>query len=89
MFLESSRYHKLRQEETTSQDGRIVKVVTLRRLPHVEGSPTLIKANDQLDVMAERQYGDATHFWHIADANTELQANELMQSGLFIKVPER
>lgn len=88
MFLESSRYHKVRQEETTTQDGRVVKVVTLRRLPDVEGAPTLIKANDKLDVMALRQYGDATRFWHIADANTELEANELMQTGRTIKVPE-
>lgn len=88
MFLESSRYHKVRQEETITQDGRVVKVVILRRLPVVEGAPTLIKANDQLDVIAQRQYGDATRFWHIADANTELQANELMQTGRRIKVPE-
>jgi hypothetical protein len=63
-------------------------VVALRRLPEVEGTPTLIKANDQLDVMAQRRYGDATRFWHIADANTELEANELMQTGRTIKVPE-
>ncbi len=88
MFLESSRYHKLRQEETTTQDGRVVKVVTLRRLPYVEGAPALIKANDELDVMAQRQYDDATRFWHIADANTELEAGELMQTGRTIKVPE-
>ena len=88
MFLPSSRYHKVRLEETTASDGRVVKVVSLRRLPDVEGTPTLIKANDQLDVMAQRQYGDATRFWHIADANTELTANELMQTGRTIKVPE-
>ena len=87
MFLDASRYHKVRQEETTTQDGRVVKVVTVRRLPDVEGSPTLIKANDQLDVMAQRQYDDATRFWRIADANTELAANTLMQTGRTIKVP--
>jgi len=88
MFLESSRYYKLRQEETATQDGRIVKVVTLRRLPQVDGTPTLIKANNQLDVIAQRQYGDGTRFWHIADANSELEANELMQAGRTIEVPD-
>lgn len=87
MFLDSSRYHKVRQEETTTQDGRVVKAVTVRRLPDVDGAPTLIKGNDQLDVMAQRQYGDANRFWRIADANTELEANELMQTGRTIKVP--
>ena len=88
MFLPSSRYHKVRQEDATTPDGRVVKVVSVRRLPEVEGTPTLINANDQLDVMAQRRYGDATRFWHIADANTELEANELMQTGRTIKVPE-
>ena len=88
MFLESSRYFKVAQEETTTQDGRIVKVVKLRKLPYVEGTQTLIKANDQLDVMAQRQYGDAARFWHIADANTGLEATELMQTGRTIEVPE-
>ena len=88
MFLESSRYYKLRQEDTTTKDGRTVKAVSLRRLPNTAGVPVLIKANDALDIMAERQYGDATRFWHIADANTELEAGRLIDAGRTITVPE-
>ena len=90
MFLESSRYHRVRKEEAKARDGRIVKVVALRRLPAVAGDPTLMKENDRLDIIAQRFYDDPTMFWHVADANTELRAGELVdEPGRVIDVPER
>jgi len=59
--------------------GHTVKAVKLRRLPYVAGTSTMIKGTDRLDVMAQNNYGDGTKFWHIADANTELQANDLLK----------
>ena len=79
MFIESSRYFQLKIVDAKA-GGREVKAVMLRRLPFVPGTPTVIKGNDRLDVMAQRRYGDATRFWHIADANTELEANELIEA---------
>jgi hypothetical protein len=90
MLLESSRYYKLKTVDAVTKDGRTVKALTLRRLPAVNGNPTVIKGNDRLDIMAQRQYNNATMFWHIADANTELQANDLVkETGRIIKVPEQ
>ncbi len=90
MFLESSRYHRVRKDEAKARDGRIVKIVALRRLPAVGGGPTTIKENDRLDIIAQRLYGDPTMFWHIADANTELQAANLVdEAGRVIDVPEQ
>jgi hypothetical protein len=90
MFLESSRYHRIRKEEAEASDGRIVKVVALRRLPAVAGEPTPVKENDRLDIIAQRLYDDPTKFWHVADANTELRAGELVdEPGRVIDVPER
>ena len=90
MFLESSRYHRIRKEEAMARDGRIVKVVALRRLPAVTGDPTPVKENDRLDIIAQRLYDDPTKFWHVADANTELRAGELVdEPGRVIDVPER
>ncbi len=89
MFLESSRYHRVRKDEAKARDGRIVKVVALRRLPAVVGDPTTVKENDRLDIMAQRLYDDPTMFWRIADANTELQAGELGdRPGRVIDLPE-
>lgn len=79
MFLQSSRYFNVKTVTTESEAGREVQAVKLRRLPFVPGTPTVVKGNDRLDVMAQRNYNDATLFWHIADANTELEANELIK----------
>ncbi len=90
MFLESSRYQRVRKDETKARDGRIVKVVTLRRLPAVVGDPTPVKENDRLDIIAQRLYDEPTRFWHIADANTELRAGDLVdEPGRVIDVPEQ
>lgn len=89
MFLESSRYYKQRTVDAVLKDGRSVKAVTLRRLPVVEGKETVIKGNDRLDIISQRQYGNPAMFWHIADANTELEANDLVKkAGRIIILPE-
>ena len=90
MFLESSRYHRVRKDEAKTRDGRLVKIVALRKLPVVSGDPTTTKEGDRLDIIAQRLYDDPTMFWHIADANTELQAGDLVdEPGRVISVPEQ
>lgn len=80
MFTASSRYLNLKTVEVEIANGRKVNAVVLRRLPYVAGVQTAVKGNDRLDVMSQRLYKDPTEFWHIADANTELQANDLVRS---------
>lgn len=79
MFLQSSRYFSVKTVAAENKAGREVQAVKLRRLPYVAGTPTVIKGNDRLDVMAHRNSSDATMFWHIADANTALEANDLIK----------
>jgi hypothetical protein len=79
MFLENSRYAGVPTVEVDLPDGRKITAVKLRRLPPTTGEPRVIIGNDRLDVMAHRKYADGTRFWHIADANSELQANDLLQ----------
>ena len=95
MFLSNSRYFGLKTVITLDAKGRPVTAVTLRRLPFVAGTETLVKDHDRLDVMAQRRYSDPTKFWHIADANTELDANDLvtqrpqLKEARVIDVPEK
>ncbi|HBY76224.1 MAG TPA: hypothetical protein DEG47_04270, partial [Cyanobacteria bacterium UBA11148] len=56
MFLETSRYFRQKQVDVVTKDGRIVKAVSLRRLPTVNGEPTAIEENDRLDIIAQRHY---------------------------------
>ena len=90
MFGHTSRYHGQKLVDATCQGGRKVKALSLRRLPSVKGEPAIVKENDRLDVMAQRKFGNPAAFWHIADANTELEANDLTKTtGRTIRVPER
>ena len=89
MFLENSRYFKQPTVETATADGRTVVALKLRSLQEQDGSPHTVEDHDRLDVLAQQKYDDGTKFWHIADANTELQANALVaETGAALELPE-
>lgn len=79
MFLENSRYFNQPTMQRKLRDGRTVTLVQPRLLPSPEGVATSLQANDRLDILALRQYQDGTRFWHIADANSELDARVLTE----------
>lgn len=88
MFLKNSRYDGVPTVTARDANGREVQAVSLRRLPATSGEDTQVHDHDQLDVMSQRRYRDGTRFWHIADANSDLEANNLVAvSGRRIRVP--
>lgn len=90
MFTSNSRYAKTPTVTTTDGEGREVTAVRLRKLPEPGGDDVTVAAADQLDVIAEQCYRDPTRFWHIADANAELDARDLLiPVGRPLRVPER
>jgi hypothetical protein len=95
VFSDNSRYIDIKTVEAEIEGGRKVTAVRLRRLPYATGTPTVVKGNDRLDVMAQRNYSDGTRFWHIADANTELAATDLLKQRVqdkdtrVIRIPEK
>ena len=89
MFTKNSRYYGLETIMGRDRSGRKVRAVKLRRLPVITATATSVKDGDQLDVISERRYQDATQFWHIGDANSELEVNELVRkAGRTIQIPE-
>jgi hypothetical protein len=89
MFLKNSRYSGLPTAAARDRSGRDIVAVKLRRLPRPGGEPRTVAGHDQLDVIADAQYRDPTRYWHIADANSELEANELIRTtGRIINVPK-
>jgi nucleoid-associated protein YgaU len=88
-FLKSSRYAKLPTVEVAVDDKRTSTVVKLRRLPIEDGEPRVIADHDRLDIIANEVYGESTQYWHIADANTEVDAADLIQVGRTIRVPTK
>lgn len=90
MFLKNSRYSNTPLVIAQAANGRAVQAVSLRKLPQVRGERTQVHDHDQLDVMSHRRYRDGTRFWHIADANSDLEANNLVaDTGRYINVPEK
>jgi nucleoid-associated protein YgaU len=90
MFLKNSRYYRLKTVTGTDRSGRPVQAVTLRPLPATPGVELQVEHKDQLDVIADQRYKDGTRYWHIADANSELEAEELVRTtGRTILVPEK
>lgn len=89
MFDSNSRYADPGTwVDVTTPEGAVRNVVKFRRLPIVPGISTTVASGDRLDIYAHINYGDSTLFWHIADANTELEAKNLTQNaGRIIQVP--
>lgn len=90
MFTRNSRYFGLPTVPVTTPDGRRARAVKLRRLPPTPGEDYEVHDGDQLDVISEQRYREATRYWIVADANSELEAEELVRrAGRRIKVPGR
>jgi hypothetical protein len=78
MFLEHSRYVNVPTVETTNSRGEPTQALTLRRLPTTSGDARVVASGDRLDLIAQASSGDATRFWHIADANSALDSRTLV-----------
>jgi nucleoid-associated protein YgaU len=88
VFLESSRYAKVRQVDALAADGRTVSALGLRRIPPTGGEPYVVTGSDRLDLIAQRVDGDGTRWWRVADANTALDASALTaEMGAVIEIP--
>lgn len=89
MFLPNSRY-ALVATVTTALDGTEgVVALKLRKLTPVDGQPRSVLSGDRLDLIAQQISGDATQFWHVADANSALDGRTLLeQPGDTLLVPK-
>lgn len=88
MFLSNSRYAKVATVTTRLSTGEEVIALKLRKLAVVAGAPRGIKEGDRLDLIAHELSGDATQFWHVADANAALDCRTLVaQAGDSLNVP--
>jgi hypothetical protein len=89
MFLANSRYANVATVETVASTGERVTALRLRRLTPTTGDPQTVQAADRLDLFAQANQGDATQFWHVADANTALDGRTLVEApGDTLAVPK-
>ncbi|MEM9446422.1 MAG: hypothetical protein AAGA18_13845 [Verrucomicrobiota bacterium] len=89
MFLDSSRYAKVDIVQTTNKVDQSVSAIKLRKLPKPSSQPVAFTQEERLDTLAQKHFNDSSKFWHIADANSELVANKLVEdSNNSIKIPK-
>lgn len=88
MFSKNSRYYGL-QTAIVDNGGAEAKAVKLRRIDKINGFQYMVRDQDSLDYISNQKYNDSTKFWYIADANSEMKANDLLdKTGEVICVPE-
>ena len=69
-------------------DGRSVQILGTRFIPATPAGYThTVTSDERLDVIATRYYRDPLRFWLIADANGEMDPEELLQPGRGILIP--
>jgi hypothetical protein len=95
MFSVTSRYYGIPTTTMTRPDGTTIAYVRRRLLPPLDRFELLlehaVKEGERLDHIANTYLGDPEQFWRIADANTEPQPDDLVQTPgrrLRITLPE-
>ncbi len=87
MITRDSRYATVGTAVVTV-GGRQVTYLRARFVtPPVGGYAHTVSGDERTDLIAYRYYGDPARFWRIADANTEMDPENLLEPGRTIVVP--
>jgi hypothetical protein len=88
MIFKGSRYQNSSTYQVTLADGSTATALTMRLVPPTPaGFRYTVAGHDRLDLLAYRFYNNPEKFWLIADANTEMDAEDLLETGRQILIP--
>ena len=89
MFFKGSRYEKVGDAQYTDAQGRVSLYKKIRYIPDTPARFNhLGRQGERTDLLAFRYYRDPLKFWHIADANDVMIAEELTaEPGRRILIP--
>ena len=88
MIFKGSRYERTGAYSVTTADGRRVTALKIRFIPPTPaGFFHTFTADERLDLLAFEFYGNPEKFWLIADANTEMDPETLLQPGRQLRIP--
>jgi len=88
MIFKGSRYAKTGTYDVTGPNGQPVKALQIRVIPNrPAGFFHTFRADERLDLLAFRFYRNPEKFWVIADANTEMDPEDLLQPGRLLRIP--
>jgi nucleoid-associated protein YgaU len=88
MIFKGSRYEKVGVYQLTGPDGQTVNALNIRFIPPTPaGYLHTFSADQRLDILAYNFYRNPEKFWLIADANTEMDPEDLLEPGRKLRIP--
>ncbi len=87
MIFKGSRYQNIGSYQV-NLSGRTVSALLMRFIPSTPaGFYHTFTADERLDILAYRFYRNPEKFWLIADANTEMDPEDLLEPGSQLLIP--
>jgi hypothetical protein len=88
MIFKGSRYQNVGVYQATDAAGRPVLALKPRFVPQTAaGYLHSVTADTRLDLLAYRFYSNPEKFWLIADANNEMDPEDLLTPGRQVLIP--
>jgi len=88
MIFKGSRYEKGGIYQVTDASGQTVSALKIRFIPPTpDGFRHTFRADQRLDILAYNFYRNPEKFWLIADANTEMDPDDLLEPGRQLLIP--
>ena len=88
MLFKGSRYGKVNTYQVAGPNGQTVTVLGIRFMPPTPaGFFHMFTGDERLDLLAFKFYRNPEKFWLIADANTEMDPEDLLESGRRLLIP--
>jgi len=82
-----NRYNQIKVKKN-EDSNRVYKTMLLPNIEKTTNDIYIIaKANDRLDLLAKKYYGDASYWWVIAEANGEGKGTLFIEPGKQIRIP--
>jgi nucleoid-associated protein YgaU len=88
LIFKGSRYQNVGVYRVTDSAGNNVTALKIRFIPPTPaGFLHTFTADDRLDLIAYQYYKNPEKFWLIADANTEMDPEDLLEPGRQLLIP--
>jgi nucleoid-associated protein YgaU len=88
VIFKGSRYANVATYQTTDANGEAVTALKARVIPPTPtGYFHTYNADERLDLIAFKFYRNPEKFWLIADANTEMDPEDLLEPGRQLAIP--
>jgi hypothetical protein len=88
MIFKGSRYQGVNVYSMTRSDGQTVAAFRIRFIPPTPaGFFHTFSGHQRLDLIANQYYRNPEKFWLIADANTAMDPEDLLEPGRQLLIP--